>query len=55
LSSYLQPYVDRKFRELEVKGIIFTMPSTDGGDEWPKLAVYLDPDGVPFSIGKRKR
>ena len=46
--------LDRKFRELKAKGIIFTMPPTDRAEEGIKLAVCLDPDGLPISIAERK-
>ena len=49
-------YVDNlesKYNELKGKGIVFTMPPTDRGEEGIKLAVCLDPDGLPISIAER--
>jgi lactoylglutathione lyase len=47
--------LDAKFKEFTAKGISFTMPPTDRPDEKIKLAVCLDPDGLPISIAERKR
>jgi len=51
-------YVDRldaKFSELRGKGVEFTMPPSDRGDEGIRLAVCIDPDGLPISIAERKQ
>ena len=51
-------YVDNlndKFNELKGKGVSFSMPPTDRPDEKIKLAVCLDPDGLPISIAERKQ
>jgi len=50
-------YVDdleSKYKELKGKGVTFSMPPTDRGEEGIRLAVCLDPDGLPISIAERK-
>ncbi len=47
--------LDDKFKELKGKGITFIMPPTDRPDEKIKLAVCLDPDGLPISIAEHQR
>jgi len=50
-------YVDNltdKFNELSGRGVTFVMPPTDRAEEKIKLAVCLDPDGLPISIAERK-
>jgi len=46
--------LESKYKELKEKGITFIMPPTDRGEEGIKLAVCLDPDGLPISIAERK-
>jgi len=46
--------LEQTFNELKGKGIVFTMPPTDRDEEMIKLAVCLDPDGLPISIAERK-
>ena len=51
-------YVDHltdKFNELSGRGVTFVMPPTDRPEEKIKLAVCLDPDGLPISIAERKQ
>jgi lactoylglutathione lyase len=51
-------YVDNleaKFNELRGRGVVFTMPPSDRGEEGIKLAVCLDPDGLPISIAESKK
>jgi lactoylglutathione lyase len=47
--------LEGKFNELKRKGVVFTLLPTDRGEEGIKLAVCLDPDGLPISIAERKR
>ena len=50
-------YVDNlteKFNELKGQGVTFIMPPTDRAEEKIKLAVCIDPDGLPISIAERK-
>jgi len=46
--------LERTFNELKAKGVVFTMPPSDRGEEGIRLAVCLDPDGLPTSIAERK-
>jgi lactoylglutathione lyase len=36
--------------ELKAKGVMFVMPPTERKDEGIRLAVCLDPDGLPISL-----
>ena len=45
----------RKYDELRAKGVRFSMPPTDREEEGIKLAVCLDPDGLPISIAERMK
>lgn len=47
--------LDDKFKELKGKGISFSMLPTDRPDEKIKLAVCIDPDGLPISIAEHKQ
>ncbi len=47
--------LDTKYNELKGKGIEFIMPPTDRMEEKIKLAVCLDPDGLPISLAERQR
>ena len=50
-------YVDNleaKYEELRARGVQFTMPPTDREGEGIRLAVCVDPDGLPISIAERK-
>jgi predicted enzyme related to lactoylglutathione lyase len=44
--------VDRTYEELKAKGIRFVMPPTQREGEGIKLAVCIDPDGLPISIAQ---
>jgi catechol 2,3-dioxygenase-like lactoylglutathione lyase family enzyme len=47
--------LDDKFNELKGRGVPFIMPPTDRTEEKIKLAVCLDPDGLPISLAERKQ
>ena len=47
--------VEEKYLKLKQKGVIFTMPPTERKDEGIKLAVCLDPDGLPISIAESRQ
>ena len=47
--------LDQKFNELKGQGVRFTMPPTERAEEKIKLAVCLDPDGLPISIAEHKQ
>lgn len=44
--------VDRTYEELKAKGVIFVMPPTQREGEGIKLAVCVDPDGLPVSFAQ---
>lgn len=44
--------VDKTYDELKSKGIFFVMPPMQREGEGIKLAVCLDPDGLPVSIAQ---
>lgn len=44
--------VDKTYEELKAKGIRFVMPPTQREGEGIKLAVCLDPDGLPIAIAQ---
>lgn len=44
--------VDKTFTELKAKGINFVMPPTQREGEGIKLAVCIDPDGLPVSFAQ---
>jgi lactoylglutathione lyase len=44
--------VDKTYEELKVKGIRFVMPPTQREGEGIKLAVGLDPDGLPIAFAQ---
>lgn len=44
--------VDKTYEELKAKGMIFVMPPTQREGEGIKLAVGLDPDGLPISFAQ---
>ncbi len=44
--------VDRTYEELKAKGINFVMPPTQREGEGIKLAVCVDPDGLPISFAQ---
>ncbi len=47
--------LDRVFHELKAKGANFVMPPTQREGEGIKLAVCLDPDGLPVSFAQESR
>jgi lactoylglutathione lyase len=44
--------VDKTYEELKAKGIMFVMPPMQREGEGIKLAVGLDPDGLPISFAQ---
>ena len=44
--------VDKTYEELKAKGINFVMPPTQREGEGIKLAVCVDPDGLPISFAQ---
>jgi lactoylglutathione lyase len=44
--------LDRVFQELKSKGVTFAMPPREREGEGIKLAVCLDPDGLPISLSQ---
>jgi lactoylglutathione lyase len=44
--------VDKTYEELKAKGINFVMPPTQREDEGIKLAVCVDPDGLPIAFAQ---
>jgi predicted enzyme related to lactoylglutathione lyase len=44
--------VDKTYAELKSKGIRFVMPPTQREGEGIKLAVCVDPDGLPVSFAQ---
>ncbi len=44
--------VDKTFEELKAKGIRFVMPPTQRDNEGIRLAVAIDPDGLPVSFAQ---
>jgi lactoylglutathione lyase len=44
--------VDQTFEELKAKGIRFVMPPTQREGEGIRLAVCIDPDGLPISFAQ---
>lgn len=45
----------QKYDELKAKDVVFVMPPTEREEEKIKLAVCLDPDGLPISIAEQKK
>jgi lactoylglutathione lyase len=44
--------VDRTYEELKAKGVHFVMPPTQRDGEGIKLAVCIDPDGLPIAFAQ---
>jgi lactoylglutathione lyase len=44
--------VDKTYEELKARGIFFVMPPTQREGEGIKLAVCVDPDGLPVSFAQ---
>jgi len=47
--------LSQKYDELKAKGVVFVMPPSDRQEEGIKLAVCLDPDGLPISIAEQTK
>ena len=46
------PDVDKTYEELQAKGLTFVMPPTQREGEGIRLAVAMDPDGLPISFAQ---
>jgi predicted enzyme related to lactoylglutathione lyase len=44
--------VDKTYDELKAKGVVFVMPPAQREGEGIRLAVGLDPDGLPISFAQ---
>ena len=44
--------VDKTFEELKARGVVFVMPPTQREGEGIRLAVAIDPDGLPVSFAQ---
>jgi len=44
--------VDKTFEELKAKGVVFVMPPMQREGEGIRLAVAIDPDGLPVSFAQ---
>lgn len=44
--------VDETYEQLQAKGILFVMPPTQREGEGIRLAVAIDPDGLPISFAQ---
>lgn len=44
--------LDATYEELKAKGMAFVMPPTDRDEQGIRLAVGLDPDGLPISFAQ---
>jgi lactoylglutathione lyase len=44
--------VDKTYEDLKAKGVRFVMPPTRRDDQGIKLAVAIDPDGLPISFAQ---
>jgi lactoylglutathione lyase len=53
--GFYVPNLEEKYSQLKEKGVVFAMPPTDREKEGIKLAVCLDPDGLPISIAEHKQ
>jgi lactoylglutathione lyase len=47
--------LEKKFEELNSKGVVFVMPPARREEEGIELAVLLDPDGLPISLAENLR
>ena len=50
--GFTVPDIEKSFRELQSKGVRFVMPPKAREGEGIKLAVFLDPDGLPISLSE---
>ncbi len=46
------PDIDKTYEELRGKGVVFVMPPTQREGQGIKLAVAIDPDGLPVSFAQ---
>ncbi len=44
--------LDLAYEQLQAKGVVFLMPPTERAGEGIKLAIAIDPDGLPISLGQ---
>ncbi len=44
--------LEKSFGELKARGVVFVKPPTDQKEEGIKLAVCIDPDGLPISFAE---
>lgn len=47
--------LDQTYEELKSKGVSFAMPPSERQDEGIRLAIALDPDGLPISFAESLR
>ncbi len=47
--------LDKTFADLQAKGVTFVMPPTQRDDQGIRLAVCIDPDGLPVSFAQYDR
>jgi lactoylglutathione lyase len=47
--------IEETYEQLKSKGVRFVMPPTDREEEKIKLAVAIDPDGLPVSFAESKQ
>jgi lactoylglutathione lyase len=47
--------LDQTYKELKAKGVVFVMSPTEREKEGIRLAVCLDPDGLPISMAERRK
>ena len=47
--------LDQKFGDLKARGVIFVKPPTEQKEEGIKLAVAIDPDGLPVAFAETLR
>ena len=47
--------LEKTFADLKAKGVTFVMPPTEQKEEGIKLAVCIDPDGLPVSFAEMLR
>jgi predicted enzyme related to lactoylglutathione lyase len=50
--GFTVPDIEKSFRQLQSKGVSFVMPPKAREGEGIKLAIFLDPDGLPISLSE---
>ena len=50
--GFAVPDINQAYEELRTNGVFFVMPPTDRQEEGIKLAICLDPDGLPISLAQ---